>query len=147
MVGSVAEARLRTQNLPARSPAQPNGPAQIQSASAVSPGVPSGLFGVKLATLVSNRSRALSRAMKLIVRWRDEFGRFAEYTEVRLDQADIRQTLTQDSQEFTVDSMRLVPTNEEHVTVTRTNKGLLQGGLDGSEGTATTQHRIAFKVQ
>jgi len=37
MVGSVAEARLRTQNLPASSTAQPNGPAQIQSESAVSP--------------------------------------------------------------------------------------------------------------
>jgi hypothetical protein len=88
-----------------------------------------------------------TQGQKLIVRWRDEFGRYAEYPEVRLDQADIRQTLTQDSQEFTVDSMRLVPTNEEHVTVTRTNKVLLQGGLDGSEWTATTHHRIAFKVQ
>jgi Colicin V production protein len=37
MVGSVAEARLRTQNLPASSTAQPNRPAQIQSESAVSP--------------------------------------------------------------------------------------------------------------
>lgn len=37
MVGSVAEARLRTQNLPASSTAKPNGPAQIQSESAASP--------------------------------------------------------------------------------------------------------------
>jgi Colicin V production protein len=37
MVGSVAEARLRTQNLPASSTAQANGLGQIQSESAVSP--------------------------------------------------------------------------------------------------------------
>src|SRR5947207_5271908 len=37
MVGSVAEAQLRTQNLPARATAQPNRPAQIQGESAVSP--------------------------------------------------------------------------------------------------------------
>src|SRR5438094_2122011 len=37
MVGSVAEARLRTQNLPASARAQPNRPAQIQGESAVSP--------------------------------------------------------------------------------------------------------------
>src|SRR5881227_3892439 len=37
MVGSVAEARLRTQNLPASPAAQPNGPAQIQSEAAASP--------------------------------------------------------------------------------------------------------------
>ena len=37
MVGSVAEARLRTQNLPASSTPQPNGPARIQSESAASP--------------------------------------------------------------------------------------------------------------
>ncbi len=36
MIGSVAEARLRTQNLPASPAAQPNGPAQIQTESAVS---------------------------------------------------------------------------------------------------------------
>jgi hypothetical protein len=37
MIGSVAEARVRTQNLPANPTAQPNGPAQIQRESAVSP--------------------------------------------------------------------------------------------------------------
>src|SRR5947207_5369353 len=37
LVGSVAEARLRTQNLPASPAAQPNGPAQIQSEAAASP--------------------------------------------------------------------------------------------------------------
>jgi uncharacterized membrane protein required for colicin V production len=37
MVGSVAEARVRTQNLPASPTAQQNGPAQIQRESAVSP--------------------------------------------------------------------------------------------------------------
>jgi Colicin V production protein len=37
MVGSVAEARLRTQNLPASSTAEPNGPAQIQREAPASP--------------------------------------------------------------------------------------------------------------
>src|SRR5216110_1728757 len=37
LVGSLAEARLRTQNLPASPAAQPNGPAQIQSEAAASP--------------------------------------------------------------------------------------------------------------
>jgi hypothetical protein len=37
MIGSVAEARVRTQNLPANPTAHPNGPAQIQRESAVSP--------------------------------------------------------------------------------------------------------------
>jgi hypothetical protein len=37
MIGSVAEARLRTQNLPASAAAQPNGPAQIQRESTASP--------------------------------------------------------------------------------------------------------------
>src|SRR5438309_7481964 len=37
MVGSVAEARLRTRNAPASAAGQPNGPAQIQTESAVSP--------------------------------------------------------------------------------------------------------------
>src|SRR5207248_5294355 len=37
LVGSLAEARLRTQNLPASPAAQPNGPAHIQSEAAASP--------------------------------------------------------------------------------------------------------------
>jgi hypothetical protein len=84
---------------------------------------------------------------RFVVRWRDEFGRFAEYPEVKLERADIRQTLSEDRQELAIDAMRLVPTEEEQVTVTRTNKVLLQGGLDGSEWTATTHHRISFRVQ
>ncbi len=58
MVGSVAEARVRTQNLPASPTAQPNGPAQIQGESAVSPS-PNPLMAM-LAEMKKSAERFLS---------------------------------------------------------------------------------------
>jgi hypothetical protein len=84
---------------------------------------------------------------RFAVRWRDEYGRVAQAPEVRLERADIRQTLAQDAMQFEIESSRLVPTNDEQVRVSRSNKVTLQGGLDGSEWTATTRHRIDFKVE
>ena len=84
---------------------------------------------------------------RFVVRWRDEYGRAAQMPEVRLERADIKQSLPQDVNQFELESSRLVPTQDEQVTVTRTNKVTLQGGLDGSEWTATTHHRIDFRVE
>ena len=52
MIGSVAEARLRTQNLPASPAAQPNGPAQIQRELTASP--PPNPFMAMLAQMKSS---------------------------------------------------------------------------------------------
>jgi hypothetical protein len=84
---------------------------------------------------------------RFVVRWRDEYGRAAMVPEVRLARADIKQSLAQDVSQFELEASRLVPSNDEQVTVTRTNKVMLQGGLDGSEWTATTHHRIEFRVE
>lgn len=96
---------------------------------------------------VSSTTFSRSRGERFVVRWRDEYNRIAQYPEVRLERADIRQTLNQDLTQFELDPSRLVPTQEEQVVVTRTNKVLLAGGLDGSEWTATTTHKVSFRVE
>lgn len=96
---------------------------------------------------VSSTTFSRSKGERLVVRWRDEYNRIAQYPEVRLEQADIRQTLNQDMTQFEIEASRLVPTLEESVSVTRTNKVLLAGGLDGSEWTATTTHKVSFRVE
>jgi len=65
MIGSVAEARLRTQNLPASPAAQPNGLAQIQRELAASP--PSNPFMAMLAQMKSSlESGRMGEAVRTI---------------------------------------------------------------------------------
>jgi hypothetical protein len=65
MIGSVAEARVRTQNLPANPTAQPNGPAQIQRESAVSPS-PNPLMAMLAEMKSSLESGRMGEAVRTI---------------------------------------------------------------------------------
>lgn len=84
---------------------------------------------------------------RLLIRWRDEYGRQAQVPEVRLERADLEQTLPSDALQYEVDASRLVPASDEVVTVSRTNKVTLAGGLGNSEWKATTRHQIQFRVE
>ena len=77
----------------------------------------------------------------------DGEGRKADTVDVDFDRADYRQTLDEDTGSHTVEANRLEPANDERVTVRRTRKLELPGGLSGSNFTATTRHRITFKVK
>ena len=65
MVGSVAEAELRTPNLPASAAAQPSRPAQIQGESAVSPS-PNPLMGMLAEMKSSLESGKVGEALRMI---------------------------------------------------------------------------------
>ncbi len=65
MVGSVAEAELRTPNLPASAAAQPSRPAQIQGESAVSPS-PNPLMGMLAEMKSSLESGKVGEAVRMI---------------------------------------------------------------------------------
>ncbi len=84
----------------------------------------------------------------LLVQWKDSDGRRAQVVTIDFDKADGADTsLAEDRLEHSIEQNRLVVDDKERVEVRRKNEIQLAGGTPGSIFSATTEHRIEFRVE
>ena len=85
--------------------------------------------------------------MPLVVRWKDESGRGAQSFQIEVKRADYNQARPDDPGLFQLPTTRLVPSNDEAITVERTNEVKLNGGVPGSTFQAFSKAEVKFTVQ
>ena len=81
------------------------------------------------------------------LKWKDGEGRHSDSVKIDFNKADADVDLDEDPMERQIEANRLTATNNETVTVTRSNTIDLAGGTPGSRFTAETTHHISFVVE
>jgi hypothetical protein len=83
----------------------------------------------------------------LVIRWKDARNASAKFTRARVDGANVDRPIPEGTFELRLDPNELSATGKERIRVERTNEVDLVGAASGSVLSATTEHRLEFRVE